>query len=201
MSVHLARRLIRVALSYGWVVILAGSLGANVYLARRVIGAHEAREPETVAVGTRLPPTGFRWLGHDTRRTIDYAAHTAGTIVYVFSPQCGWCWRNEPNLVALRACALRHRYGFEVVALISDGMSNYFAPESPPYDVLVDDSQQFRRATQIGGTPTTILVSADGLARAVWLGAYMGDTLKEISARFSCSLPGVRDARHSGQRK
>lgn len=178
----------------GWLLILAASLGLNVFLGLRVVKKISGQGgPYPIDVGAQIPPMTLKVLGKDAVQTVHYEGPSRGTVIYAFSPQCGWCWRNEPNVAALMQCA-NGPYRVFLVAMNDDGILNYFRDGLPPRPILLDDRHEFLRAAKITTTPTTLVVSTDGKVAKVWAGAYIGKRAQEISEYFHCLLPGLRES-------
>src|SRR6185295_776335 len=79
--------------------ILGVSLALNVYLGVRVRAAKPGvgQSPPVVATGTRA--TNLHAEELDGKKiVIDWAQTSKPSVLYVFSPSCVWCQRNEDNL-------------------------------------------------------------------------------------------------------
>lgn len=112
------------------------------------------------------------------------------TVLYVFSPQCGWCRRNSPNMKALMQGA-GPRYDFVPISLTSDGVAEYMAKLGVSGAVYVDPAVETRNAYGFGSTPQTIIVGSDGKIAKDWPGAYQGTLLADVSSTLGVHLPGV----------
>ena len=71
-------------------VLLALSLGMNIYLARRAFGPPPSA-PEVLARGERVPPLSV--IGLDGEKTTR-ACEGKPTVLYIFTPSCPWCRKN-----------------------------------------------------------------------------------------------------------
>ena len=84
--------------------MLVCSVGLNVLLARKVNQLRSAQNASAadrlLKIGTNVPPITAMRLGGQVE-TISYASSDRPTVLYVFTPQCGWCTRNLDNLKAL----------------------------------------------------------------------------------------------------
>jgi len=141
--------------------------------------------------GTRLPPLTAQDMSGQTV-TIRFDETQAPTLLYVFSPSCGWCKKNEDNinsLVSQTGGAVR----IIGLSLSPDGLPEYVAHRFPPIKVIKPDSGTMT-AYKLSGTPETILVSSAGVVLKVWKGAYGESTQRELEAYFHVKLPGLRKA-------
>jgi len=122
--------------------------------------------------------------------TLDWKENAIETIVYIFTPTCVWCQRNLENIKML-AKERRGRY-LVGVSLTSTGLKDYADRNQLPFPVFVAAlNSAGRKAFGPTGTPSTILVSSDGVVQKFWQGAYAGRNLNEIDQVFGIQLPGV----------
>jgi len=112
------------------------------------------------------------------------------TIVYVFSPQCGWCERNWPSF---RALAERVRGPYRVVALslTSRGLAEHIEGLDLSFPVYFNPAPESQAAYRMGTTPQTLVVSASGRVERVWVGAYAGSVKEDVERFFNVTLPAV----------
>lgn len=171
-------------------VLLIISVGLNVVLARRSKALSNAllntKAEHALTVGSTLPPIEASDLKHNLQ-IIDYDSTTLPTVFYVFSPQCGWCTKNAPNLRVL-AKSIKGRYRLLGLSLSSAGLNEYVATHGMDFPIYTDLSAKSVVAYRLGGTPTTLVVSADGKLLREWKGAYMGQQQNEIEEYFGVSL-------------
>jgi len=181
--------------------ILALSLGLNVYLGLRVVNPQPARRvPQgkfALAKGDKMSDLVGRGLDGKPL-TVRLNGSAKPTLVYVMSPECIWCTRNEANFSALVAT---HRDSFDVVlvSLVEKGLAEYVAKVRPdledmPVTVITALADRVRDTMFLHSTPQTILVSTDGVVSGYWPGAYIGTRAQEIEAAFSVKLPGLLPA-------
>jgi peroxiredoxin len=111
------------------------------------------------------------------------------TILYYFSPQCGWCEKNWLNIKALTAgTASRYRFiGLSTTSRIVEFLENH----QLTFEVYSGVSPETLRKYDFGGTPRTVVVGADGRIAYTWAGAYTGNQQAEIEHRLAVSLPGL----------
>lgn len=173
--------------------LLVVSVALNVALARRNKDLNAAllsvKAEQSLRIGSSLPPIEAFDLAHNFH-VLKYDAATSPTIFYVFSPQCGWCAKNASNLRLLSE-RIKGRYWLIGLSLSSAGLEEYVTQEGIDFPVYTNLSPKSVAAYRLGGTPTTIVVSADGKLLREWKGAYIGDSKREIEEYFDVSFPVV----------
>lgn len=184
------RSALHALMKHGWMVVLLVMLGLNVHLLRER-RAVSAPQPPALEVGAILPSVDLVRARTNQRVRLDFERSSRPTVIYAFSPTCSWCWRNEPNLLALRKC-VDSQYEFVAVTSVTAGLSEYFESKPPTYPVLVDDTGNFRTNAKIRTTPTLILIEAGGRVAGVWGGAWRAEKAKQVEEQFRCELPGLR---------
>jgi hypothetical protein len=169
--------------AYATTTLLVISLVLNVVLSRR-LWALTAPRPIMPAVGTRLPALPVRTLGGETTMI----EVSRPTIFYYFSPTCGWCERNWPNVKALIA-TIGDRYRFVGISP-SPVVREYVSSHELTFDVFATVDAEAARMYNFGGTPRTIVVGAGGVVERVWDGAYLNARQREVERAFAVLLPG-----------
>jgi hypothetical protein len=170
--------------------MFAASLSLNVYLGWKLQrpAATEAGRAEPVAIGTRIPVlTAKDEAGRDV--TIDWAADSRTTVLYVFSPSCQWCRRNLPNIGTL-VKEQSFVYRFVGLSLSDIGLAEFVAQGRLPFPIY-RPSQEGRASLGLGSTPETIVVSRNGTVLKAWLGAYASPRLRDVEGFFRVKLPGL----------
>jgi peroxiredoxin len=114
------------------------------------------------------------------------------TVLYFFSPSCGWCERNFDN-VATIANQSGKSYDFIAVATDDNGLDTYVSERHLKWRIVKDVPAQVRTQYRVAGTPTTIVVAPGGKVSNAWAGAYVGESAKEVEHAFQVTLPGLRD--------
>lgn len=173
--------------------LLVVSVALNVALSRKNKALSTAlftvKAEQSLPIGSTLPPIEAFDLAHNLQ-VLKYDSGTSPTVFYVFSPQCGWCAKNASNLRVLSE-RIKGRYRLIGLSLSSAGLDEYVAQQGMDFPVYTNLSPQSVAAYRLGGTPTTIVVSAEGKLLREWKGAYMGDAKREIEEYFGVSVPGV----------
>lgn len=173
--------------------LLVCSVALNVMLSlklRQLTGAWEAyRNEGRLAVGAAVPAVRGKDL-RGTDVTLTYGRGEAGTVLYVFSPQCNWCTRNLNNMTAL-ASAVRGKYRFVGLSLSTDKLPQYVSQNRLEFPVYSDLPADVVAAYHLGATPQTLVISPAGRVERSWTGAYIADTGQEIERYFEFVLPGV----------
>jgi peroxiredoxin len=154
-------------------------------LKSRADGLGVARE---LQVGSKVP--GIIALTSDGQsQTLHFGQATLPTVLYVFTPQCGWCKKNLPNLHAL-IDASGTRYLVVGVALTTQDLKEYLIKEKLSIPVYADIKPAVRSAYQLGSTPETIAISPDNKVMGAWRGAYESGVKEEIESFLKIQLPG-----------
>jgi hypothetical protein len=173
-------------------ILLTGSVGLNVFLAKRVETLGNAistlKNERRLQVGSVVPELVAD--GPSATRLAIPINGPVPTVLYVFTPTCGWCERNLDNIRALRSQSTG-RYEFIGVSLTPDGLDDYLKRAELGMRIVIGDDG-FRRLYKIASTPTTIVVSAQGKVEGVWAGAYQKDLGKAVEQFFMARLPGLR---------
>jgi hypothetical protein len=176
--------------------MLVISVALNVMLAvkiRRLIAVQNAaRTQHELEIGVTVPPISAKWFG-GTRETITYADSDRPTVLYIFTPQCKWCSRNLDSLKTLMDQRGKD-YRFIGISLSQEGLEQYLSVQKLPCPVYIDIPKETGDAYKMGGTPQTIVVSAQGQVMQNWVGAYIGDQKSQVEAYFKVTLPGIPDS-------
>jgi len=167
-------------------IALGASVGANLVLSNRLLHATKAA-PSTLAIGavvTPFPAVSIRGDGV----LVDYESDLP-TVLYYFSPSCGWCERNWANVQAL-ANETKGRYRF--LAVSSSAVSADFVRERHlTFEVASQVPRDVIARYGFRGTPQTLVVSKDRRVVHAWTGAYTSSQAAEIEAYFNLRLPGL----------
>jgi len=181
--------------------LLGVSLTGNVLLGYGVFrlsmrldsGAAQARsqEPQGPAVGTRLPALDVQTV-EGARVSLAFDSDPRPTVIYVFTPECSWCARNLENVKALMATG-QQSYRFVGLSLNPDvpGVTRYVKDAGLEFPVYLNPSRDVRLAYGLGGTPSTLVVSTEGVLLKSWLGAYTAESQREVQDYFHVRLPGL----------
>ena len=181
--------------------MLVVSVALNVGLAYKVRGFTSAQEAQLAKVeaqrlksGTAVPSLTVRRVDQaDVQQpeTIGYTGADRPTVLHVLSPTCGWCARNEGSIKQLIA-QRGNEYRFIGVSLVEQGATEYAAAHSLGVPIYSGLSEETKKAYKMGGTPQTIVVSAQGIVLANWNGAYLGKQKGAIEEFFKIELPEIK---------
>ncbi|MFZ0321020.1 MAG: redoxin domain-containing protein [Candidatus Sulfotelmatobacter sp.] len=122
---------------------------------RKTIARIEAQH--TLQPGATVPEI----VGLDSNGStaaLHYGEVNVPTVLYVFTPQCGWCKKNLPNLHALIDQA-GTRYRVVGIALTRQDLDSYVKHENLNLPIYSDVRSDIRGVYQMSGTPETIVVS------------------------------------------
>jgi peroxiredoxin len=171
--------------------ILGASLALNVYFGLRGKASPELQQSVSVlAAGARAPALYAEQID-GTRVTIDWAESSKPWILYVFSPSCVWCQRNENNFETI---VRSHQSDHRIVGLstTSKHIREYTEKHRLTYPVYANPDPSKSPFYAQAMTPTTYLISPRGIVLAVWRGAYSGAVKKGIEAKLNVQLPGLK---------
>jgi len=172
-------------------VTLAMSLSGNVWFAVRRL-PRVINLDVTYRVRDPLPKLTGHWLaGPDATLTM-----SRPTVIYVFSPGCGWCRLDRDNLLSLHA-AQAASYDFVAVTKDDDSakLASYLAKYPIPVSVFVTrrDALTEDDNRKLGVTPQTIVVDRNGRVVRIWVGALFEQRQEEAQRFFGIRLPGVSE--------
>ncbi|MGH9721054.1 MAG: peroxiredoxin family protein [Bryobacteraceae bacterium] len=176
-------------------VLLLISVSINMQLASRIrtmrSSLEQAYAKTGLAGGEALPPLEAKDLeGRDVQVGFD---PRKPTLVYVFTPQCGWCTRNLDNLRAVAGQA-QGRYLVVGLSLESQSLAEYVTREALNFPVYHQPPEKVIASYKLRSTPSTIVISPEGKVLRSWTGAYSGEVQKQVEELLHVSLPGLRDA-------
>jgi len=165
------------------------SVAVNIALAVRVRQGHPPLRSTGFQAGDPVPPiAGVSHTGQ--RLDLTFGTHGPSTLFYWFSPTCSWCDLNFANFEALAAQA-NETYRFIPVSTAPPGELAAYADKHhidfPLYSISPESAARYR----FSGTPTTLLVSADGLTVNRWAGAFAPTLIVSLEASLGVRLPGL----------
>ncbi len=112
------------------------------------------------------------------------------TVLYVWDPNCGWCLRNQANVLAL-ARQTRDRYQLVPVSISRlEPVDSSWLEEFAGL-VYHAPTEASKRAYSLGGVPRTIVISQAGTVEKLWRGAYVEEVCREVENYFGIRLPGI----------
>lgn len=189
-SIH-ARFLWQTLDRWGVYVVLAGSLSLNVYLGLKVSAMPAIlQSPPAIAVGARAPNLYAEKID-GTKGMIDWTETSKPWLLYIFSPSCVWCQRNRNNFDTI----VRERQSeYRIVGLstTTNQLRDYIRRDQVTYAVYANPDMSKSSLYAQTATPTTYVISPQGVVLAAWRGAYTGDVRKGIEAKLNVQLPGVK---------
>jgi hypothetical protein len=172
------------------VAVLAASLTLNVVFSWQLAGRPAAPRLAGIKLKSRLPTIIATKLD-GSPVTIDFRSGRP-TVVYVMSSHCGWCQRNYANIVALANSAMpRYRFVGLAVNGTLDHLRASLSTKALPFDVFLVEQTKVGDQPFLRATPTTLVVSPEGLIEQSWVGAYDASNLAAVGAFFSVGLPGL----------
>lgn len=175
------------------ILVLCGSVGMNVVLARRTSRPQGApAAPAYLAAGEPAPPLKVQDLSSGKDVVLDFKAAPVATVLYVMSPSCPWCARNRPNVEAL-AAATASRFRWVAVAPLAEGMKEYVSRTPFKFESFLATAET-RTSYRMRTLPETIVIDRSGVILQNWGGAYAGETQTDVERYFEVKLPGLLSA-------
>src|SRR5689334_7588172 len=122
------------------IVLLTCSVVLNLFLARKTNSLKsallQAKGEDALLVGSSLPPIAAKGLDGRSA-TISYGPNELPTILYVFTPACGWCRKNLQNIKAL-AEGTKGKYRVIGLSLSSDNLQEYVTKSDLTFPIYSD---------------------------------------------------------------
>lgn len=173
--------------------VLTLSLSLNLYLGWQVRASNATRRQERRQIGVPVGANLSSLPVHDPEGRAARINFNTGipTVIYVLSPACGWCRRNEENMHAL-AASKNGVFNFIGLSPTAQNLQQYISARHAPFTVYVADPAGLPAGLDIQTTPQTLIVSPAGIVEKAWLGAYDGSRKREIEAFFNVVLPGIK---------
>lgn len=174
-------------------LLLTASLGLNVYLGWKIkTMPGVAQNTPKLSQGAKVTPVPATGLDGKPF-TISYDGTDKPTVLYVITPSCIWCRRNQPNIEKI-VDAKKNDFQFIGISLAETGLKEYVDEQHLKFPVYTGLSAETVRSLGLGSTPQTIIVSPEGKVMKVWTGAYMENLRPEVEAFFGLQLPGAAPA-------
>lgn len=171
--------------------LLAASLGLNLFLGVKLNrGPVVATPAEGFKKGDVIPPTKVKSM--EGREEVIGFVGSRPSIVYVFSPSCGWCNRNMPALESLES-SVGSNYRFIGVAIAQMGAAEFVERHHVRFPTYFLSTANDPFATKVPAVPQTLLVSEKGVVLETWSGAYMGLAKLAIESYFNVTLKPLEE--------
>ncbi|HEX5875430.1 MAG TPA: TlpA disulfide reductase family protein [Pyrinomonadaceae bacterium] len=172
-------------------LLLAASLALNVYLGWKLRqGSPNTRQNTvTLSPGMKIDPVTVVTLD-GIQHTISYENTNKPTVLYVLSPACIWCDRNNANFKRLSELRAKD-FRFIGLSLAEPGLKAYVDAHHLKFPVYTRLTTESINALGLGSTPQTIVISPDGRVLKNWIGAYLDPLRPEVEAYFGITLPGL----------
>lgn len=113
------------------------------------------------------------------------------TVLYVFTPDCGWCLKNLENLKTL-VTQTKNAYSFIGISLKNNNLDQYIKNNEINFPIYHSPPKDVYRDYKMGRTPQTFVISPDGYVIATWAGAFEGENRKQIEEFFDVSLTKIK---------
>jgi peroxiredoxin len=148
-------------------------------------------------VGAWVPP--LEVIDSSGKSTVlSYSKSVGPTVLYAFSPDCGWCKR---NLTSVRALAEQTagRYRFVGLSIGNAATTNHGYQHDVNFPVYVATSQASLSLYKLERTPHTLVISPDGYIVKSWQGAYIGETTQQLRDFFGVEIPAAEHSRDASK--
>jgi hypothetical protein len=172
-----------------FVLAVALSIGLNAYLTGTRLLSH-SEETAKLKVNSTLPVALLLQDVDGKKVSLQFANDPRPTVLYVLSPLCGWCKRNEPNVRTL-AAATGSRFRYVGLSIETRDLKKYIAEGHAPFPVYLIPSKDLIRSLGLSGTPETIVVSPTAKVEQLWEGAYLDTNRLQVEKFFGVKLPGL----------
>lgn len=121
---------------------------------------------------------------------VQYNDSDVPTVLYVVSPTCKWCLKNANSVAALYNQVGKAARFVGVSIMAQTPVKTDAAPiPMAPFPMLTGPDDVVGKRLLIRSTPTTIVVSNEGVVLAVWEGAYGADLKARVEQHFKVHLP------------
>ncbi len=161
------------------------NLKSNLTLFRNEIKEHQ------IILGKIVSPLNVQNLKGENI-TLKYSDVSKPTILYVFSPDCVWCERNLQNIKYLYE-KTQNQYRFVGLSLQRESGMKYVEEKDIMFPVYLNPSDFNLREYNFRATPSTYIISQEGIVLSYWSGAYGGKAQNNIEEFFKIKLPGLSE--------
>jgi peroxiredoxin len=176
------------------VLLMTASVAVNVLLAHEVRSLRKnvdlIKTERNLQTGVRLPDIVAKTIS-GAPATLRMADSSVNTVIYVFSPSCGWCTKNLANLKALAAQQSTGGYRLIGLSLSRVALDKYIATNELTFPIYVDADAASLTRYRLGATPQTIVMAPNSTVVQVWTGAYTETTHSAIEQLLRVRLPGM----------
>jgi peroxiredoxin len=170
-------------------LLLIASVVLNVFLAQKVreltTTINDSRAEMRLDEGETVPILKVNELTGKTI-TISFSEISQPTILYIFTPQCHWCFENLDNLKILEKQS-QGKFRLIGLSLNKDELENYIQKNGIDFPIYTV-STEVQSVYKFGGTPQTLVVSPDGKVIKNWTGIYVDEVGSEVESYFNFKL-------------
>ena len=171
-------------------IVLISSLSINVFLGVTRNSALDSRQNprELIAAGTKAPIFEGKTLAGEKVK-LNYASDNRNTLLYVFSPTCHWCEKNQANIISI----IKARPDLRIIGVAIGPVLDAAEAARQPFVEILQPTPATSIAYHLNGTPATLLISSSGLIVNAWAGAYGGSVAASVSQVLAVDLPGLTE--------
>lgn len=172
---------------------LAVNLGLSAKISRLESTLRYIRNERTLKPGTIIDPVVLKDIDSEPI-TLSFRDQDKPTLIYIYSPSCGWCTRNLDSVRALTN-SLKHTHRVVGFSLSKLDLKEYLREAKLDFPSFNSVPEAFQLKYRLGGTPATLLIDKSGKVSNLWTGAYVGETKQQIERTLSVSLPELSSTR------
>lgn len=173
-------------------VLLGVTIAAGVFLLQAYIDVEADLLNERAAIGKIVPPME---LEDSEGRTVNLTFGPKPTVLYIFDSLCHWCSQNATAVNSLND-QLQGRYRFIGLSMNDQKLSEYLAESGQRLPESYSGVPEWLiHGYNIGRTPETIVITADGVIARRWVGAYSGPLGAELASFFG--IDGVTEVENA----
>lgn len=137
-------------------------------------------QPTHLKPGDVVPPLrGVDSYGNQF--TLQYSGSASRTLLFVFSPHCGWCEKNMPNWRSIVDGADRNQLRIVAVSTVTSDAKDYTEGiHLASVPTIVDLEPGDKDIYRLTSTPQTILIDSSGRVERIWVGALTEEQMKDF---------------------
>ena len=143
----------------------------------------------SLSEGRSMPAiAGFDLAGRE--RVFEWNTDTRKTLLFCFSPRCGYCKANMPNWLAIIKTIDRSAFRVVMVSSISEGAKEYLDQYNiRDIPVLIEPSPTVLVDYAMHVTPQTVLLDPGGRIENAWPGVFTQQQKPLIEQALRLELP------------
>jgi peroxiredoxin len=146
--------------------------------------------PLAVKIGSVVPAlSGFDIYGKEF--TLEYANDSRKAILFIFSPDCGFCTKNMPNWKKIIDRVDRRSYHLVAVSIKSEssGVKEYVDQQGlSGLTILTEVNLKNKLSYEMRATPQTLVIDHGGRVEKVWTGVIEAEEWQDVERTLNLKL-------------